>query len=96
MGLVEISQAANDVENGNLLSKQDSCISGALDLSKGSVSNASRLQEVALRGAQGKVSRTPQQGVFNDGITSKDAGISEAFNKSLGIVKAGILQSRTI
>jgi hypothetical protein len=89
MGLVEISQTANDVENGNFLSEQDSRISGTLDQSKRSVSNASRLQEVTLRGAEGEASRAPQQRVFNDGIACDDAGSDEAFTKVSALSKLG-------
>jgi len=51
--LIEIANAMNNVENRNSFSKQVRRISRSLDLSKSSVGNTSRLQEVPLHRAQG-------------------------------------------
>src|SRR6267378_2550436 len=53
MCLVEITQAANDIQDRNSLPEQDRCVSCSFDLAKRSVRDARGSQKVALCGTQG-------------------------------------------
>src|SRR5215471_4322924 len=79
--LIEIANATNHIENRNSFSKQVRHISRALDLSKSSVGNASRPQEVPLHRAQGKLGRPTLQCILYDGIPRKDARLDESLDE---------------